>query len=189
MIDTRLLESGWKLILHGLGAESSQRHSDLDRTPQRAAKFLSECLSNEGVSNEDLAKRFGKCFPAPANGGPVIVRGIPIFSFCEHHIALMYDMTVAVAYLPRDWVLGLSKVSRIADAAARRLQIQERLTADIAEIITLAVSPRAVFVRVSGKHSCVTARGIQKDSVTVTESFRGEHADVELLRRCVCIEQ
>lgn len=117
------------------------------------------------------------------------MRGIPIFSFCEHHIALMYDMTVAVAYLPRDWVLGLSKVSRIADAAARRLQIQERLTADIAEIITLAVSPRAVFVRVSGKHSCVTARGIQKDSVTVTESFRGEHADVELLRRCVCIEQ
>lgn len=172
-MNVNLIENGMRSILEGLGV--NYQREDLLDTPKRAAKFLSECLANEGVTNAELVNRYAKCFPAKVPGA-VIVRDIPVFSFCEHHIALMYDMRVSVAYWSTTQVLGLSKVARLADAAARRLQIQERLTSDIAEMINLAVAPRAVVVRVRGKHSCVTARGVQKDSVTETMSTLGDPA-------------
>ena len=174
-----LIVQGFQTILEGLGING--KPDDLRDTPARAAKFLSECLSNQGVDNADIAKRYAKVFPVTHND-PVIVTGIPIFSFCEHHIALMYDMTVDVAYMPDGWVLGLSKISRIADAASRKLQIQERLTSDIADIISIAAKPRAVLVRIRGKHACVTARGIRKDAETLTEAARGDELYINTLR-------
>jgi GTP cyclohydrolase I len=156
-------------------------------TPRRAAGFLMDRLRFQNIPNSEIAKRFGKVFPVTADG-PVIARGIPIFSLCEHHIALMFDMSVDVAYLPDKKVLGLSKITRIADAASRRLQLQERLTDDIADIIQQAAKPLAVLVRIRGRHSCIEARGIERKSITYTEASRGEPEDIvrlrEVLREC-----
>ena len=89
-------------------------------------------------------------------------------------MALMYDMKVSVAYLPGERVLGLSKLARIADMAAKRLQLQERIGSDIAEIIQMAADTPDVAVLITANHSCMTARGIRKPSAkTVTTTFRG----------------
>jgi GTP cyclohydrolase I len=108
----------------------------------------------------------------------VIVRDIDVFSYCEHHMALMYDMKVTVAYIPAGKVIGLSKIARIADMASRRLQLQERLGSDIAEIIQKVTGSEDVAVLISGRHSCMTARGIRKtDALTFTETLRGRFRD------------
>ena len=104
----------------------------------------------------------------------VAVTEIPIFSYCEHHMALMYNMTVSVAYLPKEKIIGLSKIARIADMVGRRLQLQERIGSDIAEIVSMVTESDDVAVLVKGEHSCMTARGIKKaGTVTRTATFRG----------------
>ncbi len=102
------------------------------------------------------------------------MKDITVFSYCEHHLALMYDMHVNVAYLPQGRVLGLSKIARICDMAAKRLQLQERLGSDIAAIISEAAGTPDVGVVISGCHSCMSARGIRNTSAnTVTTTFKG----------------
>ena len=114
-----------------------------------------------------------------------MVKDIEVFSYCEHHMALMYDMKITVAYVPNGKVLGLSKIARIADMAAKRLQLQERLGADIAEIIQLASGSEDVAVFIEANHSCMTARGIKKPSAkTVTSTLRGRfETDIDLRSR------
>ena len=92
---------------------------------------------------------FGMTFDVPYND-TVVMRDITVFRYCEHHFALMYDMKVNVAYIPRGKVLGLSKIARICDMAAKRLQLQERLGNDIAEIISEAAGTPDVAVAISG---------------------------------------
>lgn len=104
----------------------------------------------------------------------VVIKDIDIFSYCEHHLALMYDMKVTVAYIPCGKVIGLSKIARIADMAARRLQLQERIGTDIAEIISLVTNSKDIAVIIEGKHSCMSSRGIKKvNSTTVTSTLTG----------------
>lgn len=104
----------------------------------------------------------------------VAVTEIPIFSYCEHHMALMYNMTVSVAYLPKEKIIGLNKIARIADMVGRRLQLQERIGSDIAEIVSIVTESPDVAVLVKGEHSCMTARGIKKaGTVTRTSTFCG----------------
>ena len=95
-------------------------------------------------------------------GDMVVVKDIDIFSYCEHHIALMYDMKVTVAYVPKGRVIGLSKIARIADMVGKRLQLQERIGSDIADIICKVTGSEDVAVFIEGCHSCMTARGIKK---------------------------
>lgn len=92
----------------------------------------------------------------------VVVKDIDIFSYCEHHLALMYDMKVTVAYVPNGKVIGLSKIARIADMVAKRLQLQERIGTDIADIITQVTGSEDVAVYIEGCHSCMTARGTER---------------------------
>ncbi len=102
------------------------------------------------------------------------MKDITVFSYCEHHLALMYDMTVNVAYIPHGKVLGLSKIARICDMAAKRLQLQERLGRDIAEIISEAADSSDVGVKIVGSHSCMTARGIRNNTAkTETRTYTG----------------
>ena len=138
-------------------------------------------------SNEEIAQMFAKSFTddfssASDSDDIVVVKDIDIFSYCEHHLALMYDMQVSVAYIPKGRVLGLSKIARIADMAAKRLQLQERIGADIAEIMTLASGSDDVAVIIKGCHSCMSARGIKKEQAsTVTTTFTGRFkTDVNL---------
>ena len=121
---------------------------------------------------------FDKTFSADLDTGHtqdlVYVKDIEVFSYCEHHMALMYDMKVSVAYLPDKKVIGLSKIARIAEMAAKRLQLQERIGSDIAEIMTIVTGSKDVAVFIEASHSCMTARGIKNASAkTYTSTLRG----------------
>ena len=161
-------------LLEAIGEDPDRE--GLQETPDRVARMLEEVLEGTAYSNHEIAKMFGKTFPE-VDGDcdkTVVVRDITVFSYCEHHLALMYDMTVNVAYIPRGRVLGLSKIARICDMAAKRLQLQERLGKDIAEIISEAAGTPDVGVQISGCHSCMTARGIKNSPAkTVTTTFMG----------------
>lgn len=181
MIDKEAIEEHVRGILLALG-EDPEREGLLE-TPARVAGMCEEVFAGIALSNHEIAQMFSKTFDAPRDTGAVVVRDISVFSFCEHHMALMYDMRVHVGYLPRERVLGLSKIARICDMAAKRLQIQERLGADIAEILMEAAQTPDVGVVISAVHSCMTARGIRNESArTVTHCFRGAFAQDAALR-------
>ena len=140
--------------------------------------MYSEIFEGIQYSNDEIAEMFNKTFDAPINNDMVVVKDIEIFSYCEHHMALMYDMKVSVAYIPRDRVIGLSKIARIADMVGKRLQLQEKIGTDIAYIMEKATLSPDVAVIITGKHSCMTARGIKNTpAVTLTTTFRGAFAD------------
>jgi GTP cyclohydrolase I len=104
----------------------------------------------------------------------VLMKDIDIFSHCEHHLALMYNMKVAIAYLPNGKVIGLSKIARIADMVGRRLQLQERIGSDIAEIMQKITDSEDVAVIIEGEHGCMTTRGIKKPGTkTISTTLRG----------------
>ena len=146
------------------------------KTPERYAKACAEWFEGMQYTNEEIAEKFNTCFDGYGDDLQLI-KGIPvrnscfedrycnnIFSTCEHHMALMYDMSVSVAYIPHDGkVIGLSKVYRIAELAAKRFQIQEKLCEDICDIISMVTQSDDVMVVVKGKHACVTSRGVKKD--------------------------
>ena len=118
----------------------------------------------------------GGCFKNILSGERV--KDIDIFSYCEHHIALMYDMKVTVAYVPKGRVIGLSKIARIADMVGKRLQLQERIGSDIADIICKVTGSEDVAVFIEGCHSCMTARGIKKTNTkTYTQTLRGRFSN------------
>ena len=175
MIDTKAIEEHIRGILIALGDNPDRE--GLKETPQRVAKMYEEVFAGMNYTNGEIAEMFNKTFQEadPDHHDLVLVRDIDVFSYCEHHMALMYDMKVSVGYLPRGKVIGLSKIARIADMAARRLQLQERLGRDIAEIISMVTGSEDVAVVISGCHSCMTARGIQKPGTrTITETYRGK---------------
>ncbi len=175
MIDTKAIEEHIRGILVALGDDPDRE--GLKETPQRVAKMYEEVFAGMNYTNAEIAEMFNKTFDEadPDHHDLVLVRDIDVFSYCEHHMALMYDMKVSVGYLPKGKVIGLSKIARIADMAARRLQLQERLGRDIAEIISMVTGSEDVAVVISGCHSCMTARGIQKPGTrTITETYRGK---------------
>lgn len=171
MIDKPRIENAIKEILLALGDNPDRE--GLKETPKRVAKMYEEVFEGMNYTNEEIAEKFCKCFETN-NNDLVIIKDIPIFSYCEHHMALMYNMTVSIAYIPNGKVLGLSKFARIADMVGKRLQLQERIGSDIAEIIQLATDSNDVLVVVEGEHSCMTARGIKsRGAKTRTATIRG----------------
>ena len=125
-------------------------------------------------TNEEIAHMFDKCFEDVKTGDLVVESNIPIHSFCEHHIMLMYDMSVAIGYIPNGKVIGLSKLARIADMVGKRLQLQERIGSDIADVLEIVLNTKDIIVVINGKHGCMTARGIKaREAVTKTATLRG----------------
>ena len=175
-------------ILIALGDDPDRE--GLKETPDRVARMYEEVFMGMNYSNDEIAEMFNKSFEKPDGDSKdmVLVKDIEVFSYCEHHMALMYDMKVSVAYFPKDKVLGLSKIARIADMVARRLQLQERLGTDIASIMTKVTGSEDVAVVIEGCHSCVTSRGIKKNSSkTVTTTFLGKFKDDVLLQNQLLI--
>ena len=171
MIDKKRIEKAVKEILIALG-DDPERPGLVD-TPHRVAKMYEEVFEGMNYTNDEIAEKFCKCFDTD-NNDLVVVKDIPIFSYCEHHLALMYNMSVSIAYIPKGKVLGLSKFARIADMVGKRLQLQERIGSDIADIIQSATGSQDVLVLVEGEHSCMTARGIKsRGSKTRTATIRG----------------
>ena len=173
MIDTKAIEEHIRGILIALGDDPDRE--GLKETPQRVARMYTEVFEGMNYSNAELAEMFNKSFEQQGGSDDfVLVKDIEAFSYCEHHMALMYDMKISVAYIPNGRVLGLSKIARISDMACKRLQLQERIGSDIAEIMELASGSSDIAVFIEANHSCMTARGIKKPgSKTSTVTLRG----------------
>ena len=143
----------------------------LKETPRRVAGYWQELLEGNNYTNKEIADKFSKNFEVGYD--PMVVEMIEdVYSHCEHHLALMFDGDVVVGYLPvknEDGtykVLGLSKINRIVDMCSKRLQLQEKLAADIAECISLATGSKSVYVNLTMKHGCVSARGAKSRGFT-----------------------
>lgn len=186
-MDKEAIEYHVRGLIKAIG-EDPEREG-LVETPARVARMLEEVLEGTAYTNHQIAEMFGKTFEGDDSAdidSAVVMRDITVFSYCEHHLALMYDMTVNVAYIPHGRVLGLSKIARICDMAAKRLQLQERLGKDIAEIISEAAGTPDVGVMIRGSHSCMTARGIRNASArTETATFMGAFRDRTELKELV----
>lgn len=183
-MDKKAIEYHVRGILKAIGEDPDRE--GLRETPSRVAKMYEEVFEGISYSNHEIAEMFGKTFEVTGTGcseSAVVMKDIQIFSYCEHHMALMYDMNVSVAYIPHGRVLGLSKIARICDMAAKRLQLQERLGEDIADIIAEASGSPDVGVKICASHSCMTARGIRNmPARTITETWRGAFAEDRKLR-------
>lgn len=148
-------------------------------TPNRVAKMWDELLSGYGKDpKEILSKTFDVDAGGDTNGnGIVIVKDIPLFSQCEHHLVPFFGK-VHIAYIPRNKVVGLSKFARLVECYGRRLQVQERLTKQIADAINQYLDPIGVMVVIEAEHMCMTMRGIQKPGTkTVTSRVSGVFFD------------
>ena len=149
----RTIEESVRNILAALG-DDPDREGLVD-TPERVARMYDEVFEGMRYTNEEIARMFDRCFEEPSSGEMVLVKNMDAFSYCEHHLALMYNMKISVAYLPKTKVIGLSKVARIADMVCKRLQLQERITSDIAQIMQLVLGTEDVLVHIEGEHSCM----------------------------------
>ena len=187
MIDEKAIEQHIRGILVALG-DDPEREGLID-TPKRVAKMYTEVFAGMQYTNHDIAEMSAKVFEEErvSSHNVVVMKDIDLFSYCEHHLALMYDMKATVAYIPKGKVIGLSKIARICDMVGRRLQLQERIGCDIADIISEITGSEDIAVILEGYHSCVTIRGIQKTNTkTVTVERRGkflEDATLQLYLR------
>lgn len=183
-LDTRnfeVIRESVNNILIALGADVSD--PGLQETPTRVAKMFDEVFEGMRYTNDDIAVMFDKCFEDPSNGDLVLVKDIEAFSWCEHHMALMYNMKIHVAYIPNGKVIGLSKIARIAEMVCKRLQLQERIGHDIADVLFKILDTPDIMVVVEGEHSCMTARGVRaRGSSTRTASVHGLFRDNTALR-------
>lgn len=184
-IDTKEIEKHIKAILVALG--DNPEREGLKETPKRVAKMYEEIFKGMCYTNDEIADMFNKTFEEEScvtdkNNDMVLMKDIEIFSYCEHHLALMYNMKVSVAYIPNKKIIGLSKIARIADMVGRRLQLQERIGTDIAEIISKVTESSDVAVIIEGEHACMTTRGIKKPGTkTITTTLRGRFETDTLL--------
>jgi GTP cyclohydrolase I len=172
-VDQAHAEEAVRTLLRWAG-EDPQREGLLD-TPTRVAKAYRDWFSGYAV---DPAEYLGRTFEEVAGYDEMIVlRDIPFESFCEHHMAPIIGRA-HVGYLPTDKVVGISKLARVVDAYARRLQVQEKLTAQIAHCIDMVLKPRGVGVVIDAVHQCMTTRGVHKRGVSmITSQMLGSFRD------------
>ena len=164
-------------ILKELGEDPSR--DGLEKTPQRVDRSLRYLTSGYQKNADDLLN--GALFDV-AYDEMVIVRDIEVFSLCEHHL-LPFFGKCHVAYIPNGKVIGLSKIPRLVDMYARRLQVQERLTMQIAETINEKITPKGVAVVIEAQHLCMIMRGVEKqNSTAVTSSLLGAFKDQQNTR-------
>ncbi len=157
-----------RMLLDGIG-EDVDREGLLE-TPDRVAKAWAKWTEGYALDPAEVLKTFEE----QSYDEMVVVENIPIYSTCEHHLAAIFG-TATIAYIPNGRVLGLSKLSRVADIFARRLQTQERMTAQIADAIQGSdLKPKGVGVRIRARHLCMESRGVCKQGhQTITTALRG----------------
>jgi GTP cyclohydrolase I len=167
--DLDKIAAGVRLILEGIGEDSGR--AGLLETPQRVAEMYAEIC---GGLHEDPTAEL-KVIPAETHDEIVMVKDIPLFSLCEHHL-LPFTGIAHIAYIPKDGrIIGISKLARVADIFARRPQVQERLTTQIAELLYHGpLKPQGVMVVIEAVHLCMAMRGIKKPgATTITSAVRG----------------
>ena len=167
-IDLKKIEHGVRLMLEGMG-EDPEREG-LKKTPERVAQFYAELTEGMWINVEEQIVPL----PGDSHDEMVIVKDISIASVCEHHLAPFVGKC-HIAYIPKNGrIIGLSKLARIAETFARRLQVQERLTQQIAQTLFDKLSPVGVMVVIEAEHTCMTLRGVKKPgAITITSAVLG----------------
>lgn len=168
-MDEKRIEAAVTEILLAIGEDPTRE--GLVETPKRIARMYSEIFSG---LNENPADYLKTVFHEKGHEELVIVKDIPFYSMCEHHLVPFFG-SAHVGYIPRDGkITGLSKLARVVDCAAKKPQLQERLTSEIADILMDALNPKGVIVVIEAQHMCMTMRGIRKaGATTVTSAVRG----------------
>ncbi len=166
--DRKKIEEGIKLILEGIGENKDEKRLKL--TPKRAADMFLEILDG---TNRDPSE-FLNALSEESHDEMVILKDIPLYSMCEHHL-LPFSGTASIAYIPNNGrIIGLNTLAKLVDSLSKRLQIQERLTKQIADYLVKSLSPRGVMVVIRAEHLCMTMRGAKKPgSITLTSAVRG----------------
>ena len=166
------------MLLEAIGEDVSRE--GLKKTPQRVAEMYEEVL---GGMTENPQEHLRVQFHENGHGEMVLIKDIPVYSTCEHHLMPFFGKA-HVAYIPSNGVItGLSKIARVVDGYARRLQLQERLTAQIADAMMAELDPQGVLVVIEAEHMCMTMRGIKKaGSTTITSAVRGAFKNSEKTR-------
>lgn len=176
--ETTSIEDNIRRLLQFVGEDASR--GGLLETPHRVAKAWREWCSGYGQDPADVLKVFED--GAEGYDEMVIVQDIPIYSTCEHHMAAIFG-TATIAYLPDGKVVGLSKLARLADIFARRLQVQERLTCQIADALMKHLQPKGCGVVIKARHLCMESRGVkQQGHQTITSALRGNFKDEPAVR-------
>ena len=171
VIQEQRIQEAISSLLEAIGEDP--RRQGLQQTPERVARMYQELFSGIGV---DPGEAIDTVFEAE-NQDPVVLRDIPFHSICEHHLLPFFGMA-HLAYIPNGKIAGLSKLARSLEVATRRLQVQERLTAQVADAIAQALKPSGVAVELEAGHLCMSMRGIQKPgNRVITTAVRGPFAN------------
>ena len=167
-MDKTKIQKAVKMILEAIGEKPNR--ADLKKTPERVANMYEEIFS--GIQ-EDPSKQL-EVLLSEKHNEIVLLKGIPLYSVCEHHL-LPFVGKAHIAYVPKNnRVTGLSKLARVVEILSKRLQIQERLTTEIADILMKKLKPMGVMVIIEAEHLCMSMRGVKKPGVsTVTSAVRG----------------
>ncbi|MEP6260516.1 MAG: GTP cyclohydrolase I FolE [Gillisia sp.] len=168
------LTGNFENIITSLGEDTSRE--GIIKTPERAAKAMQFLMQGYHVDPEEVLRE--AMFKENYNE-MVVVKDIELYSLCEHHM-LPFFGKAHIGYIPDGYIVGLSKLPRVVDVFARRMQVQERLTHDILECINRTIKPKGVAVVIEAQHMCMMMRGVQKqNSVTTTSGFRGQFEKIE----------
>ena len=176
--DLKKIKKGVRLILEGVGEEVNSAR--LKSTPERTADMLLEVLS--GTWKDPLD--FCRALTEEKHDEMVILKGIPLYSMCEHHL-LPFAGTASIAYIPKKGrIMGLNTLGYLVDSLSRRLQLQERLTKQIADYLVSTLKPLGVMVVIKAEHLCMTMRGVKKPgAITITSAIRGVFRDRDSTRQ------
>ncbi|MBT8281779.1 MAG: GTP cyclohydrolase I FolE [Muriicola sp.] len=171
---TNEVKERYEKIIDEIGEDV--KREGLAKTPERAAKAM--LFLTQGYK-QDAVKILKSAMFAEEYDEMVIIKDIEVYSLCEHHMLPFYGKA-HIAYIPNGHIVGLSKIPRVVDVFARRLQVQERLTHDILECINKTLQPKGAAVVIEASHMCMMMRGVQKqNSVTTTSGFRGQFEKIE----------
>ncbi len=178
-MDQEKIQQAVTLLLEGIGEDPTRE--GLKETPARVARMYEEIC---GGLTQDAAQHLHKTFETKS-GELVLEKNITFYSLCEHHLLPFYGKA-HIAYVPDGKVVGLSKLARTVEVYARRPQLQEQMTAQIADAVMEHLKPKGVMVCLEAEHMCMTMRGVQKPGTqTVTTAFRGVFETDESLKQAV----
>lgn len=173
----RQIEAATSAVLDAIG--ELPRREGLQATPERVAQMWCELVAGMPVDPASVLKTRGGDLGFSSDGYDelIVLRGIEFVSMCEHHLLPFYG-TAAVAYIPDEQVVGVSKLARLVEVYARRLQIQERMTTQVADTLERVIQPKGIAVVIEATHMCMVARGVrQKNATMVTNVMRGVFRD------------
>lgn len=162
-MDKKKIEKGIKEVLEGIGVDLKRK--DVAATPGRVAEMYEEILKGQ---NKDASAEL-EVVLEQKHDEIILLKNIPIYSICEHHL-LPFLGKAHVAYIPDERITGLSKIARVVDILSKRLQVQERLTTEIADVIMKKLKPKGVMVIIEAEHLCMSMRGVNKPGTTTTTS-------------------